>query len=117
MKIGDLAQATGVNPRLLRYYEQQGLITAERSPAGHRRYRPETVAQVGRIRLLLAAGIPTAVIIDVLPCFEGESLNACTAVHLQGQLADIEGRISRLEQSRAALRGLLDATSATPVAA
>lgn len=34
MKIGDLARETGVSPRLLRYYEEQGLLASERPSGG-----------------------------------------------------------------------------------
>ncbi|TBL33964.1 MerR family DNA-binding transcriptional regulator [Verrucosispora sp. NA02020] len=37
MKIGELSRLTGVSPRLLRYYEEQGLLTSYRIGAGHRR--------------------------------------------------------------------------------
>ncbi|MGH3121741.1 MAG: MerR family DNA-binding transcriptional regulator, partial [Streptosporangiaceae bacterium] len=34
MRIGELASKTGASVRSLRYYEQQGLLAAERSPSG-----------------------------------------------------------------------------------
>ncbi len=43
MKIGDLARETGVSPRLLRYYEEQGLLTSHRVGGGHRRYADDGV--------------------------------------------------------------------------
>jgi DNA-binding transcriptional MerR regulator len=56
MRIGDLARATGVKPRLLRYYEEQGLLTPLRQPNGYRQYARSDIAAVRHIRVLLAAG-------------------------------------------------------------
>lgn len=33
MRIGELSKRTGVSPRSLRYYEEQGLLTSSRSDA------------------------------------------------------------------------------------
>lgn len=38
LKIGEVADRSGVAPSALRYYEQRGLITAERTDSGHRCY-------------------------------------------------------------------------------
>ena len=38
MKIGDLAQRTGVSVRMLRFYEAQGLLSPARNAAGYRLY-------------------------------------------------------------------------------
>lgn len=38
LTIGALSERTGVAPSALRYYEQRGLISAERTGASHRRY-------------------------------------------------------------------------------
>jgi DNA-binding transcriptional MerR regulator len=71
MKIGDLARATGVSTRLLRYYEEQGLITPYRTGSGHRVYGHDAVDHVRHIRDLLAAGLSTSAIRELLPCVEG----------------------------------------------
>ncbi|MFB6640979.1 MerR family DNA-binding transcriptional regulator [Streptomyces chartreusis] len=38
MKIGELSSRTGVSVRLLRYYEEQGLLLSQRTAGGHRSY-------------------------------------------------------------------------------
>ncbi|MEJ1105793.1 MULTISPECIES: MerR family transcriptional regulator [unclassified Kribbella] len=68
MRIGELAERTGVSQRLLRYYEEQGLLEPVRLPSGYRDYAESDVRKIGHIRNLLAAGLSTATIADVLPC-------------------------------------------------
>jgi MerR family transcriptional regulator, repressor of the yfmOP operon len=51
--IGAAAQRAGVSERALRYYQQLGLITPSgRTPGGLRRYSPDDLARVRRIRQL-----------------------------------------------------------------
>jgi len=68
MQIGDLSARTGVSQRLLRYYEEQGLLRPVRLPSGYREYTDSDLATVRHIRALLAAGLPTSTIAQVLPC-------------------------------------------------
>ncbi|GAA3076250.1 MerR family transcriptional regulator [Pseudonocardia yunnanensis] len=70
MKIGDLAARTGVSRRLLRYYEEQGLITPSRAPNGYREYGESHVDAVLQIKGLLDAGLPTRIIQQLLPCLD-----------------------------------------------
>ncbi|OPG12739.1 MerR family transcriptional regulator [Microbispora sp. GKU 823] len=112
MKIGELSRETGVPVRLLRYYEDQGLLASHRTEGGHRQYAPEAPAVVARIRTLLAAGLPTRVIRDLMPCFAGDGieLQACVLDHLTTQLAELDSRIADLTQARTALGDILDAS-------
>jgi DNA-binding transcriptional MerR regulator len=55
MAIPRLAERVGVSPRVLRYWEEQGLISPTREH-GKLRYSPRDVAIAGLIRTLLAAG-------------------------------------------------------------
>jgi DNA-binding transcriptional MerR regulator len=72
VKIGELSQVTGASLRSLRHYEEQGLIASRRRVNGYREFAPETAATVRRIKALLALGLTTAMIRELLPC-DGES--------------------------------------------
>ncbi|MFE6689301.1 MerR family transcriptional regulator [Streptomyces sp. NPDC057743] len=70
MRIGELSERTGTPRRLLRYYEEQGLIVAARTPNGYRDYDERFVDRVLQIRGLLDAGLPTRIIKQILPCLD-----------------------------------------------
>ncbi|WP_410631838.1 MerR family transcriptional regulator [Amycolatopsis sp. cmx-4-83] len=70
MRIGELAERTGTARRLLRYYEEQGLIIASRGANGYRDYDEPTVDRVIQVRGLLDAGLPTRIIKQILPCLD-----------------------------------------------
>lgn len=78
MKIGDLGEQTGASPRSLRYYEEQGLLTSERTMSGQRRYAPEAVDRVRLLRQLYNAGLNSSTITTLLPCVDSPS-DAVTA--------------------------------------
>ena len=46
MRIGELAEATGVSARSLRYYEEQGLIRSSRTSGGWRDFDATSVERV-----------------------------------------------------------------------
>ncbi|MFD1936418.1 MULTISPECIES: MerR family transcriptional regulator [Nonomuraea] len=56
MRIGEAAAAAGTTTRALRYYEEQGLLSAARTARGHRDYDQRAVRRVRNIRELLAVG-------------------------------------------------------------
>ncbi|MEG9248199.1 MerR family transcriptional regulator [Arthrobacter sp. Soc17.1.1.1] len=70
MRIGELAKETGVPSRMLRYYEEQGLISPRRLENGYRTYDDYLVDRVRKIRGLVDSGIPTRIISDILPCLD-----------------------------------------------
>ncbi|MGA4538471.1 MerR family transcriptional regulator [Uniformispora flossi] len=122
MRIGALEDATGVSRRLLRYYEEQGLLRPARLANGYRDYSEADVATVRRIRRLLAAGLPTAVINRILDCFhdddgtgndgDGDGLmtsSGCAGLttHLRRERARIAEEIERLQASDQALESIL----------
>ncbi|WP_428957373.1 MerR family transcriptional regulator [Streptomyces sp. cg35] len=113
MKIGDLARETGVSVRLLRYYEDQGLLTSLRTDGGHRHYTADAPTTVTRIRTLLDAGLPTRIIRDLMPCFlgDGPELDVCVQGHLQAQLEDLDARMAQMQRARTSLSDLLDASA------
>ena len=54
------ADVTGVNPQMLRVYEQKGLIKPFRTEGGTRRYSGHELDRIGEITTLLAAGLNLA---------------------------------------------------------
>src|SRR5690242_10917029 len=53
MTIQQAAEATGWSQRMLRYLEQAGLVTALRSPGGHRHYGPRQIERLQKLRELI----------------------------------------------------------------
>jgi DNA-binding transcriptional MerR regulator len=70
MRIGELAKKTGVAARMLRYYEEQGLMSPRRLDNGYRMYDDYLVERVKKIRGLVDTGVPTRIISDILPCLD-----------------------------------------------
>jgi DNA-binding transcriptional MerR regulator len=108
MRIGELSRRTGVSSRLLRYYEQQGLLMPARRPSGYREYGDQDPERVRRIRLLLAAGLPTRMIGRALGglCDESGQLTPCAG--LASDLRQERDRIDETIRALLASRGILD---------
>lgn len=107
MRIGELARRTGVSTRLLRYYEEQGLLRSERDSNDYRRYAPDAVHTVQRVRELLDTGLNTETIRTVLPCTHsaGPGIRDCAEFTeiVDGQLTKLDDEIAELQRRRAAL--------------
>ncbi len=116
MRIGELSAKTGVPARMLRYYEEQKLITPLRGDNGYRDYDDRLVDRVAKIRGLLDSGVPTRIIGSILPCL-GESLvvenpDPELLALLVEQRDKMVERIAILEQSRDALTDYIAAMDA-----
>jgi MerR family redox-sensitive transcriptional activator SoxR len=57
LTIGALSERTGVAPSALRYYESEGLIQADRTPSGQRRYHRDALRRVSFIRVAQQVGL------------------------------------------------------------
>ncbi|GAB2563118.1 MerR family transcriptional regulator [Kribbella endophytica] len=114
MKIGELAERTGVSRRLLRYYEEQGLITPTRALNGYREYGEPHVDVVLQIAGLLDAGLPTRIIQQLLPCLDKPKTIYVPALKpemieaLHHQQARLSERITCLTRNRDAIADYLD---------
>ncbi len=114
MRIGELAQRTNVPTRLLRYYEEQELLTPQRLPNGYRDYADGLVERVVQIRGLLDAGLPTKIIKQILPCLENPcSLQVADATpeliaSLEQHRDQMDSRVKCLAKNRDAISAYLD---------
>ncbi|WP_420099524.1 MerR family transcriptional regulator [Corynebacterium sp.] len=114
MRISEVSEQTGISPRLLRYYEEQGLLVPDRNSSGYRDYTPTDAEVARRVRQLLDAGLSTAAIRTVLPCFTeraGRLAPICeeTIADLKREQARIENSIEALTVSRDAIAGVISA--------
>lgn len=117
MRIGDLSRQTGVPPRMLRYYEDQGLLSPARDANGYRSYADADAGKVRQIRGLLDSGLPTGIIRRILPFLDSpdqihlppQCLTAETTTLLRAEIARLTSRIDCLARNRDALRGYLAA--------
>jgi DNA-binding transcriptional MerR regulator len=110
MRIGELARRTGVSERSLRYYEQQGLLAADRTDGGHRDYPDRAVDRVIRIQELFAAGLHSKKIAQLLPCLrdaDGGPSEIATP-RLAAELAAERDRIDRMITDLVNSRDVLD---------
>ncbi|MFB7717843.1 MULTISPECIES: MerR family transcriptional regulator [unclassified Nocardia] len=123
MRIGELAQRTGVSERSLRYYEEQTLLAANRTPGGHRDYPEWAVDRVIHIQELFAAGLSSRKIAQILPCMrdaDGGANEFATpelVTELESERTRIDRTITDLMRSREVLNDVIERASdrfATP---
>ncbi|MFG3229796.1 MerR family transcriptional regulator [Kitasatospora sp. NPDC048194] len=110
MRIGELARRTGVSERSLRYYEQQGLLLAHRTPGGHREYPEAAVDRVVHIQELFAAGLNSRTIQKLLPCMRDADggPNEVATPRLVEELTAQRERIDRMIADLLRSRDVLD---------
>jgi DNA-binding transcriptional MerR regulator len=114
VRIGELASRTGVDPRLLRYYERQGLLHPARQANGYRDFDEADVAAVIWIRRLLGAGLSTATIAEFQACvrYQGpHEAPGCQRLfdRLTEERVRIDAAIAGLVASRAVLDEVIGA--------
>jgi len=115
MKIGELSERTGIPTRMLRYYEDQGLLRSERSANGYRSYDESDVDRALRARGLVQSGLTTRLAKVVL---DAESASRTAAPVCSRELAEmlateltaLNERLACLTRSRDAVARFLELT-------
>jgi DNA-binding transcriptional MerR regulator len=104
MRIGELARRTGVSERMLRYYEEEGLLRPTRTAAGYRSYEEADALAAERIRLLSASGLKLDAVRVLLPCMQegGPGFQPCEEVRqaLRRELGKLDEKLQELARSR-----------------
>lgn len=105
LTIGDLAARCGVATSALRFYEDQGLIRAERNDSGHRRYPRAVIRRVAFIVFAQKIGLALDEIrVELAKLPQNRVPDAGDWAKLStGWIRRIEGRIAELERLRAGL--------------
>ncbi|MET9265399.1 MerR family transcriptional regulator [Amycolatopsis sp. NPDC004079] len=120
MRIGELAKATGVTTRALRFYEEQGLLTAARSHNGYRQYDESAIERVANIRYLLDSGLAMEDIRPLGSCLQGDlpsrRLSSSAIALVDRRLAVLDERIAALTRAREQLSSRATASRGGDVA-
>ncbi|UZD91153.1 MerR family transcriptional regulator [Cognatishimia activa] len=92
MQAKEAAEKLGITQRMLRHYENEGLIEIDRSENGYRRYSESDLRRAGRIRDFIATGFSTREIKSMSACLSDEGAGPCEGgvIKMQEKLEHIE---------------------------
>lgn len=112
MRIGDLASEAGITTRALRFYESQGLITAQRAPNGYREYDEADLRLVREIQALQSIGFSlddTRPFVDCLRAGHDTGDSCAESIDAyERKLADIDACLGVLSARRAQVADKLE---------
>ena len=105
MKIGELAIATGLSPKTIRFYEADGLIPdADRTLSGYRSYDAQDVERLEFIRKAKRLGLSLAEVKSILQLHDRSEP---TCMHVRSLLDEKLGRIETALQDLLAFQAEL----------
>ena len=108
VRIGELAQRSGLTTRTLRFYEHAGVLAQPgRGPSGYRDYDETALTRLNFIRAAQSAGLTLTEVRDVIAIREGNGppCGHVTAL-LDRHLHDLQERIRELTAMRNEVRRL-----------
>lgn len=108
--IGELAARTGMTPDALRYYERLRVIApVRRTASGYRIYSDETIERLRFIKQAQLHGLTLAEIRELLQVDTRGGVGRCRRVQrlLQRKIADLDTRLTQLQEFRRSLEGYL----------
>ncbi len=111
MNIGEAARASGVSAKMIRYYEETGLIAPpERSAAGYRTYGPSEIHTLTFIRSARNLGFSMEEIAELLALWRDRQRPRREVKRIvEAHIGDLEARIRALQDMTDTLRHLANA--------
>lgn len=109
LRIGQVAQASGLTVKTVRFYSDEGLIHAVgRSEGGYRLFDPAVVAELGLIRALRTMDVPLPELKRILEVRRRGHCN-CNALKssIQTRIQSIDQRLTEMVAMKAELAQLL----------
>jgi DNA-binding transcriptional MerR regulator len=110
MRIGELAAATGVPAKTIRYYESIHVLEPPaRTPTGYRDYNPDATDRLAFIRAAQAIGLTLGEIRSIVALRDrGQTPCGHVLDLLNARAADLDQRIADLQRLRAEIARLAD---------
>ncbi|OJY67026.1 MAG: Cu(I)-responsive transcriptional regulator [Sphingobium sp. 66-54] len=110
MNIGQAAKASGVSAKMIRYYEQTGLIpAAARKDSGYRDYSDSDVHMLRFIRRARDLGFAVAEINELLSLWRDRSRQSADVKRIAAaHIDELREKIARLNQMADTLQTLID---------
>jgi MerR family copper efflux transcriptional regulator len=109
MNVGQVARASGISAKMIRYYESIGLIPrATRSEAGYRVYSDADVNTLRFIHRAREFGFPIERIRLLVGLWQGAKPSRQVKQVAMGHVADLDRKIAELTAMRDALQELAD---------
>ena len=108
MNIGEVAKASGVSAKMVRHYEESGLIRpATRSESNYRTYSQNDVEVLRFVKRARTLGFPMKQIAMLLALWEDRSRPSSEVKQLAKQhIAELDARIAELTEMRDTLEHL-----------
>ncbi|MBW4695549.1 MAG: heavy metal-responsive transcriptional regulator [Lyngbya sp. HA4199-MV5] len=110
LKIGEVAAASGLPVKTIRYYEEIGLLlpTVARSQVGYRLFNEDVLNRLAFIKRAQTLGLTLTEIKTILTVHDEGELPCCEVKqHLQDKVAIVSQQIQALETLQAELNGIL----------
>lgn len=110
MNIGEAAKASGVTAKMIRYYEETGLIpAAERTASGYRAYSTKDVHRLQFIRRARDLGFSVSEINELLALWHDHSRHSSDVKRLaQAHIDVLQEKITSLQQMAGTLQTLVN---------
>ncbi len=109
MTIGEVAVASGLSSRMIRHYEEQGLLPAAlRSESGYRYYNDKALHELRFIRHARELGFGLPQIADLLALWRDQTRSSADVQALaRQQITQLDARIAELQQMKGLLSSLV----------
>ncbi|MFC3032332.1 Cu(I)-responsive transcriptional regulator [Pseudoalteromonas fenneropenaei] len=113
LTIGDAAKASGLSAKMIRHYEQSGLVRkSPRTDSGYRLYNSEQISQLRFIRQARKLGFSLQDIQSLLALWQDPQRESRAVKQLaQQHLTEIEAKISELQHMQQVLTSLAQSCS------
>lgn len=110
MNIGDASKHSGLPKKTIRYYEEIGLVTADRRENGYRDYDMSHIHKLSFVQRARGLGFSIEECRNLLSLYEDKSrASAHVKAMAQARVSEIDNKLAELKGLRETLASLIDA--------